>query len=188
MRILGTACGLGVEGSGWVARPGEVVTNAHVVAGENDTTVQPDGTGPQLPATAILFDPHNDIAVLRVSGLLRPALRLASPTVGEAGAILGYPLDGPFDARAARLGPTEPVLSQDAYGNGPILRPITVLRGLVRHGNSGGPVVDAHGRVETTVFAASTSRARTGFGVPDDVVAAALSRARRPVSTGPCTG
>src|SRR3954452_37148 len=77
VRILGTACGLGVQGSGWVARQGIVVTNAHVVAGEDDTTVQIQGQGPHLAAKAVFFDPHDDIAVLRVSGLgSTPSLRL----------------------------------------------------------------------------------------------------------------
>src|SRR5439155_4443410 len=78
VRVLGTACGLGVEGSGWVAGPGVVVTNAHVVAGERDTTVQVRGTGPHLDATAAVFDAHNDVAVLRVSGLGAPALSAAA--------------------------------------------------------------------------------------------------------------
>src|SRR5207248_8077184 len=68
VRVLGTACGLAIEGSGWVAEPGLVVTNAHVVAGEDDTTVQLQGTGPHLSATAVSFDPRNDVAVLRVPG------------------------------------------------------------------------------------------------------------------------
>src|SRR3954470_4862654 len=69
VRVLGTACGLGVEGSGWVAGPGLVVTNAHVVAGETDTTVQPQGAGPSYDAGAVWFDPRNDVAVLRSSGV-----------------------------------------------------------------------------------------------------------------------
>jgi hypothetical protein len=39
LRVRGSACGLGVEGSGWIAAPELVVTNAHVVAGQDDTTV-----------------------------------------------------------------------------------------------------------------------------------------------------
>src|SRR2546421_888854 len=42
VKVLGTACGLGIEGTGWVAGHDLVVTNAHVVAGESDTTVQVD--------------------------------------------------------------------------------------------------------------------------------------------------
>ncbi len=69
VRVLGTACGLGVEGSGWVAAPGRVVTAAHVVAGERDTTINPFGSSTKLSAQAVAFDPRNDIAVLRVPGL-----------------------------------------------------------------------------------------------------------------------
>ena len=101
VKVLGTACGLGIEGSGWVAAPDIVVTNAHVVAGESDTTVQVGGNPPGLDAEVIDFDPHDDIAILRVPGLDEPPLKLASnPQAGTAAAILGYPLDGPFDVGA----------------------------------------------------------------------------------------
>ena len=93
----------------------------------------------------------------RVPGLSAPALRLASdPRTGTAAAILGYPLDGPYDAEPGRLGQTQRVSTEDAYGNGPVLRSITSLRGRVRPGNSGGPMVDAAGQVVATVFAAIT--------------------------------
>jgi S1-C subfamily serine protease len=188
VRILGTACGLGVEGSGWVAGRGIVVTNAHVVAGEHDTTVQPLGTGPSYRATAIWFDPRNDIAVLRSDALASiPPLQMntgAAP--GTSGAIIGYPNNGPLDVEPGRLGPTIEALTQDAYGRGPIRRPITTLRGDVRSGNSGGPMVDAGGRVLTTIFASTTDRSQAGYGVPDDVVRNALAKARAPVGTGPC--
>ena len=107
VRVLGTACGLAIEGSGWVAAPGEVVTNAHVVAGEQDTTVEIGGHSPSLPAQAIAFDPTNDVAILRVPELHLPALSLVpDASSGQAGAILGYPEDGPFQARAGRIGET----------------------------------------------------------------------------------
>jgi hypothetical protein len=189
VRVLGTACGLGVQGSGWVAGRGIVVTNAHVVAGEDDTTVQIQGAGPHLDAQAIEFDPHDDIAVLRVSGLDGvPALRVnqnAQP--GTSGAVLGFPHDGPYDVEPARLGSTTDVLTQDAYGRGPVRRRITSFRGLVRSGNSGGPLVDGDGRVLATVFAASVgSGQHTGFGVPDSVLRDDLGKAGPAVDTGPC--
>jgi S1-C subfamily serine protease len=187
VRVLGTACGLNVEGSGWVAATGIVVTNAHVVAGESDTTVEAGGAPPQLSAQTISFDPTNDVAVLRVPGLQRAALDLApDPTRGEPGAVLGYPQNGPFRAAAARLGATQAFSSQDAYGRGPISRSITTFRGRVRAGNSGGPVVDAAGRVMTTVFASTVGGERGGYGVPNRVVRRTLAQAKRPVSTGAC--
>ena len=187
VRIHGTACGLGIEGSGWVAGPGVVVTNAHVVAGEDDTVVQVHGQPPGLTARAIHFDPRNDIAILRVGGLDARSLPIApAAPAGTAAAILGYPEDGPFDARPGRIGETQRSLTEDAYGRGPVSRLITSLRGLVREGNSGGPVVDARGRVLTTVFAATVGRQPGGYGVPDQIVRSALAGARGTVSTGPC--
>ena len=119
VRLRGTACGLGVEGSGWVAAENVIVTNAHVVAGQDDTVVEVGGEPPRYEARAVHVDAKNDLAILRVTGLPAPALRLAQdPEGGTSGAILGYPRNGPYDVRAARLGPTRRVLSQDAYGRG----------------------------------------------------------------------
>jgi S1-C subfamily serine protease len=185
VRVLGTACGLGVEGSGWVAAPETVVTAAHVVAGEEDTSVTTIG-GVSLPAAVVVFDPHDDVAVLQVPGLDAAPLRLVDPTAGAPVAIVGYPLNGPLDASPGRIGTTAPVLAQDAYGHGPTRRLVTSLAGTVEHGNSGGPAVDAQGRVEATVFAAR-STGDGGYGVPASVVQDDLARANRgPVSTGLC--
>jgi S1-C subfamily serine protease len=189
VRVLGTACGLAIEGSGWVAAPGVVVTNAHVVAGEHDTTVEPYGREPQLPAYAIAFDPTDDVAVLRVPGLQEPALSLAgSAPAGRAGAVLGYPENGPFDTRAARIGATQRILTDDAYGNGPVARLLTPLRGVVRPGNSGGPLVDGSGAVLTTVFASTSGGGSAGgYGVANATVARVLAGAGRMVGTGECS-
>src|SRR5262245_41331373 len=184
VRVLGTACGVGVEGTGWTARPDLVVTAAHVVAGQDDTIVELQ-SGARLTANPVVFDRRNDIAVLRVDRLgLRP-LPLVSASAGTPVAVLGFPENGPFTATPARIGRTSVVLAEDAYGRGPVTRAITSLGGRVRHGDSGAPAVDAHGAVESTVFAA---RLRTvgGYGVPDNVVRAALSSAGGPVSTGEC--
>jgi len=186
VRVLGHACGLAVQGSGWVARPGVVVTNAHVVAGEDETTVEVDG-GDGMDATAVVFDPHNDVALLSVPGLGAPALdQRTGARVGAPVAILGYPENGPYRSVAGRLGETSTVLSRDAYGNGPVRRRMASLRGTIRSGNSGGPAVDSGGRVVATVFAAKTNGSGGGFGVPPGIVEAALDRAGGPVDTGPC--
>ncbi len=194
VRVLGTACGLAIEGSGWVASPGEVVTNAHVVAGEQDTTVELGGQPPALAAHAIAFDPTDDVAVLRVPGLSAPALSLVpAPQSGQAGAILGYPENGPFDVQPGRIGRTQTVTTQDAYGRGPVSRLLTPLRGLVRPGNSGGPLVDGAGQVLTTVFAGTVGGGPPGgYGVANATVASVLAEAQKlavagaEAGTGPC--
>jgi S1-C subfamily serine protease len=188
VKVLGTACGLGVEGSGWVTQDGLVVTNAHVVAGQDDTTVQLRGRGPRLPARALAFDERNDVAVLRVAGLDAPGLAMRDELVsGTSAALLGFPLNGPYDVRAARMGEPRRAITDDAYGHGPVTRSIAPLRGVVRHGNSGGPLVDARGRVVGTVFASTVGGERPGgYAIPNEVVRDVLAGARSPVSTGPC--
>jgi S1-C subfamily serine protease len=187
VRVVGTACGLGVAGSGWVAGPGLVVTNAHVVAGEDDTTVTTGG-GTELDADVVHYDTRNDLAILGVDGLSIDPLALASATPnGRDAAVIGYPENGPLQIEPARLGRTGEVASQDSYGRGPVVRSMTPFRGEVRPGNSGGPVVDDTGSVLTTVFAASQGSNRPeGLGVPNAIVARALDGRLAPTDTGPC--
>lgn len=173
VRILGTACGLGVEGSGWVVAPHEVVTAAHVVAGANGLRV--DGH----PAQALVVDRVQDVAILRVPALAARPLPLVDPQRGDSVAILGYPEDGPFDARPGRIGVTA-----DAIVDG-TLREITAMSGLVRHGNSGGPAVNGAGQVESTIFAAKAG-AKVGYGIPASTIRRDLQRIGKPVSTGGC--
>ena len=188
VRVTGTACGLGVEGSGWLARPGLVVTNAHVVAGEEDTVVSTSQNSTEHDAIPVHFDTVNDLALLEVDGLGGNALQLAQdPSSGTTGAVLGFPENGPYRVAPARLGATTGVISQDAYGRGPVTRQLTALRGEVRSGNSGGPMVDASGRVLTTVFASTTKGKPGGYGIPNSVVRDALSASTGAVDTGPCT-
>jgi S1-C subfamily serine protease len=199
VRVMGTACARRVQGSGWVAEEGVVVTNAHIVAGQEDTRVElRDGS--RHDADAVWYEPKNDLAVLRSSGLtsagVRPLkLRLGAPA-GTSTAILGYPVGGPYRALPGRLGPTQTVVAQDSYGRGPIDRRVTALRGRVRPGNSGGPVVDGAGRVAATVMLGDLSKRRRqrtalgvvdGFGIPAPLMRRALARADKRVGTGPCS-
>lgn len=186
VKVLGTACGVGVEGSGWFAAPDLVVTAAHVVAGENDTIVRIPGDGLPHPTDVVVFDPHNDVAVLRVTGVDAKALPLVDPQPGAAVAIVGYPLDGALTARPGRIGRTAVVLTQDALGRGPVARDITAVAGHVEHGNSGGPAIDGNGAVESTIFAARVD-AVSGYGVPSQIVRHDLGQAgTSAVSTGSC--
>jgi len=187
VRVLGTACGLAIEGSGWVAAPDLVVTNAHVVAGETDTVVERGGEPPELPAQLVSFQPQVDLALLYVPSLDLPTLTLApAAPSGAAGAIVGYPEDGPLQVEPARIGETQPVVTQNAYGEGPVTRLLTPLRGLVRPGNSGGPVLSPEGKVLTTVFAATTSGPPGGYGVADATVRQLLGLPRAPVGPTRC--
>jgi uncharacterized membrane protein required for colicin V production len=175
VRVVGYACGLGIEGSGWVAGPGLVVTNAHVVAGVNAPRVERNGGGALLKATVVSFDRTNDVAVLRVPGLRAPALRLLDAGQGTAGALLGYPGNGPYTETPVRIGKNVPIIGRDAYGRFPTSRVVTTVRGTIRSGNSGGPIVDPQGRVIATVFALRRG-SDGGYGVPTAFVRAALAR------------
>lgn len=186
VKILGTACGIGVEGSGWLAGRNLVVTAAHVVAGENDTIVRVPGQLIPHLADIVVLDVHNDVAVLRVSGVDLDPLRLEDPRPGAAAAILGYPLDGGLTATPGRIGRTATVLTQDALGHGPVARTITAVAGRVEHGDSGGPAVDAAGRVESMIFAARLGSA-SGYGVPPSIIRSDLAHAGpHAVSSGSC--
>lgn len=187
VRVLGTACGLGVEGSGWTVQPGLVVTNAHVIAGSEDTTVTTQG-GVELDATPVYYGPEDDMALLRIGANL-PILPISEQReTGADAAVLGYPENGPYAVTPARLGETRATISEDSYGNGPVDRTIVALRGSVRSGNSGGPLVDSQGRVVGTVFAATTSGPPGGFAIPAEDVRDALAQTSAAVSTGTCTG
>jgi S1-C subfamily serine protease len=170
VRVEGTSCGYAVSGSGWVAAPGVVVTNVHVVAGQHDTEVHLHD-GRTLAATPVTVDAGDDIAVLRVDGLGLPALRAARrPAGGTAAAIVGYPGGRSRSVVAGRLGVRERVRTSDALGKHEVERAVVGFRGPVHHGNSGGPLLDEHGEVLATVFAAASGGERGGFAVPNDVV------------------
>lgn len=182
VRVRGVACGLGVEGSGWIGAPELVVTNAHVVAGVDHPLVD-RGDERTLRATVVSFDARNDIAVLRVPGLRGTPLRLAGRVErGTPGALLGFPANGPYTVTPVRIGRTVSVAGRDAYNRPQTGRPVVTLRGSVRGGNSGGPAVSARGRVLTTVFARRRA-SNDGYGVPNALVRGALAEPGRPLET-----
>jgi S1-C subfamily serine protease len=193
VRVVGSACGYRVTGSGWYVARGFVATNAHVVAGEDDTGVQVAGKGHVYQADVVSFDPINDVAVLRVRDLdMTPLTPLQDTRRGTAAVVLGYPENQGFQATAARFSDERTVKGADIYGDGSHPRRITSFRGLVRHGNSGGPIVDGDGHVVATVFAATVGeKIAGGYGVPNDIVLDALQQGQsvpsdRRVRTGRC--
>ena len=189
VKILGQAkCQRGIEGSGFAYSEGRIMTNAHVVAGVEDPSVVVNGQ--RTSARVVLFDRKLDVAVLAVDGTgLTP---LDFDTTGEAGqdaAILGYPENGPFDARAARIRSEMRLRSPDIYDQGQVIRETYSVRGLVRSGNSGGPLVSKDGDVLGVIFAASITDKSTGYALTASQVAddaRAGIAATSTVSTGGC--
>lgn len=187
VKIAGHGCG-GVQGSGWVAGDGLVVTNAHVVAGTDARAVQVAGRGPFHVAEVVFLNREHDLALLRTRGVAGvAALELArEPRAGLSAAALGFP-GGRREVRPARLGNTTETASARLEGSTRTISvPITSFVGRVQPGNSGGPMVDTRGRVVTTVFAKS-GEGFGGYGVPNAFVRGALAdAASEPVDTGSC--
>jgi S1-C subfamily serine protease len=183
------SCSRALEGSAFVVAPERVMTNAHVVAGTTEAVVLTDDG--ELDARVVLYDPETDIAVLSVPGLTAPVLPFAARPAesGQDGIVLGYPLDGDYQAAAARVRDQINLRGPDIYDANQVEREVFTLRALVQSGNSGGPLVDAQGRVIGVIFGAATDQSETGFAltaaeVSEEVKAApTLSRA---VSTGNC--
>jgi hypothetical protein len=189
VKILGQAkCQRGIEGSGFAYSQGRVMTNAHVVAGVESPSVVINGQ--RTSARVVLFDSKLDVAVLAVDGLDLPALSFdKTGEAGEDAAILGFPENGPFDARAARIRSEMRLRSPDIYGKGQVVRETYSVRGLVRSGNSGGPLVSKEGDVLGVIFAASITDKSTGYALTASQVAAdarAGIAATSTVSTGGC--
>jgi S1-C subfamily serine protease len=192
-KIYGEApsCSRGIEGSGFVYAPDRVITNAHVVAGTSQVAVQVSKNH-NLPATVVLFDPKRDIAVLNVPGLDAPVLHFATTTAGKGdpAVVLGYPEDGPFNVRSARVRSRSTVSGSDIYGNGNIQREIYSLRAIVRSGNSGGPLMADDGTILGIVFATALDSSDTGYALTAGELAsdaAAGATATEPSGTGHCT-
>ena len=141
VKVVGLACDDRQVGSGWVAAPGVVVTNAHVVAGEHATSVQ-DATGRTLPAQVVTFDPVHDVAVLRVPALTERPLPITPGSVGEVGAVYGHPKGGPLQASPARIGDEIVAVGTDIYRTGSSRRHVYVLAARLEPGDSGGALVD----------------------------------------------
>ncbi len=191
-------CGRGVEGTGFLFADDRVMTNAHVVAGVDAPDVIIDDE--PVDATVVYYNADLDIAVLRVDDRDLPALPFVDSSDEEDAyvtdtkdgvAILGYPEDGPYDIQRGRVREERRLESPDIYGQGSVIREVYSLRGLIRPGNSGGPIVTTQGHVAGVVFAASVTDDETGYALTWDQVADAAAEGRgasRQVSTQDCAG
>lgn len=191
LRINGIApaCQRALEGSGFVVAPERVMTNAHVVAGTSAVSVQT--LGGALDAEVVLFDPAVDVAILSVPGLDVAPLEFAPAPAdsGQDALVLGYPGGGPYTASAARIRETLDLQGPDIYRSGTVEREVYTVRGSIRQGNSGGPLVDEQGRVLGVVFGAAVDNSDTGFVLTAAEVSGQLALADdsfAAVATGTC--
>ena len=191
LKVRGRApsCSRALEGSGFVIAPERVMTNAHVVAGTDDEVVEV-GRG-QLTAHVVYYDPEADVAVLSVPGLDAQPLTFSQQdySSGQDAIVLGYPLDGPYTARAARVRQRIQLNGPDIYGTQKVNRDVYTIRSTVKSGNSGGPLINPNGQVIGVVFGAAVDDPETGFALTTAEVSKVVQQARslfRPVSTGSC--
>lgn len=191
LKIRGTnECGRGIEGTGFLYGDGRLMTNAHVVAGVTDPEIIINDTS--VTAQVVFYNSDLDVAVLEFDSGALPILQFdktAEP--GDGVAILGYPQDGPYDVQPGRIRSDQRLRSPNIYGDGTVIREVFAVRGLVRPGNSGGPIVDSAGNVVGVVFAASVTDEDTGYALTAGQVADSAARGvinANEVSTGDCAG
>jgi S1-C subfamily serine protease len=190
MKIRGVAptCQKVLEGSGFVVAPNRVMSNAHVVAGSESVTVEVDGQS--YDAAVVSYDPQADISILDVPGLpSAPRVFAQSPApTGTDAIVMGYPGGGDFVATPARVREIIELNGPDIYRTTTVTREVYTIRGSVRQGNSGGPMIDREGRVLGVVFGAAVDDADTGFVLTANEVSrqvAKLNNTAR-VPTGAC--
>ncbi len=192
VKVLGTApsCSRRIEGSGFVYAPEHVMTNAHVVAGTKTVQAVVKG-GQRLAARVVAYDPDLDLAVLYVPGLSAPVMPFAQKEAdtGADAIVLGYPQDGPYNAQEARVRDVGNITGPDIYETGTVTREVYTIKGLVRSGNSGGPLIAPDGSVLGVIFAAAADNPNVGYAVTADAaadIAASGRSATEARATGAC--
>lgn len=187
VKISGIACNRLQEGSGFVTLgPDVVVTNAHVVAGQEESEVElTDGT--RLDAVVVVFDPGRDLAVLRVPGLNRNPLPIADAGPGASGGVFGYPGGAPLRIQPFQVGDEVRAVGTDIYDRQRSERMVLILASQLRPGDSGSALVDGAGNVIGVAFAIAPDDPNVAYGL--DVVelqAVLAGDLATPVETGPC--
>ncbi len=191
VKVLGNApsCSRRIEGSGFVFAEQHVMTNAHVVAGTQSVRINLNGN--LMSGKVVVYDPERDLAVIHVPSLKAPVMRFANSPAksGSDAIVLGFPLDGPYNAQSARVRDVGDITGPDIYEDGTVTREVYTIRGLVRSGNSGGPLVSADGTVLGVIFAAAADDPNVGYAVTADEAStiALMGRTRTSaVPTGKC--
>ena len=188
IRGVAPGCQKVLEGTGFVVSPNRVMSNAHVVAGSETVTVEVDGE--TFDATVVSYDPDADISILDVPGMPSAPLPFAQAPAktGTDALVLGFPGGGEFQATPARVRETIELQGPDIYKTKTVDRQVYTIRGTVRQGNSGGPMIDRQGQVLGVVFGAAVDDAETGFVLTTKEVGRQLARIgnTQRVATGVC--
>ena len=187
VKVEGEACDRIQEGSGFFVTPQLVVTNAHVVAGEDDTEVEL-ADGDTVDATVVAFDPQRDLAVLRIADNLGIApLPLRDAEQGDTGGVFGHPGGGPLEISPFRVSDQIPAVGRNIYDQGQTRREVLVLASELRPGDSGSALVDPEGRVVGVAFAVAPDKPGVAYALAIEELEAVLNGdLSRPRDTGGC--
>jgi S1-C subfamily serine protease len=188
VKVEGIACSRLQDGTGFVVAPDEVVTNAHVVAGESETELARDD-GSRVTATIVAFDPQRDLAVLRAPGLNRRSLPIAASSEDATGGVFGHPGGGPLRIAPFAVARQIKAVGRDIYGTDITTRDVLELRSSLRPGDSGSPLVDGSGHVVGVAFAIAPDKPGVAYALATSELSAVLADdLSHAVSTGMCTG
>jgi S1-C subfamily serine protease len=186
VKVEGEACGRIQEGSGFFVTPQLVVTNAHVVAGEDDTDVELAG-GDTVDATVVAFDPQRDLAVLRTDDFGIAPLPLRDAEQGDTGGVFGHPGGGPLEISPFRVSEQVPAVGRNIYDQGQTRREVLVLASQLAPGDSGSALVDPEGRVVGVAFAVAPDKPGVAYALAIEELEAVLAGdLSRPRDTGDC--
>jgi S1-C subfamily serine protease len=188
VRGIAPGCQKVLEGSGFVVAPNRVMSNAHVVAGSESVTVESDGK--VYDASVVSYDPDEDISILQAPELPAAPLQFAelAAVTGTDALVVGYPGGGDFAATPVRVREVIELNSPDIYRTTTVTREVYTVRGTVRQGNSGGPLVNRGGQVLGVVFGAAVEDDDTGFVLTANEVSRQMARVGNTerVTTGTC--
>jgi S1-C subfamily serine protease len=190
IRGVAPSCQKVLEGTGFVVAPNRVMSNAHVVAGSETVTVESDGQ--TYDATVVSYDPNEDISILDVPNLPSAPLQWADKEApsGTDAVVMGYPGGGEFLATPARVREVIELNGPDIYRQTTVTREVYTIRGTVKQGNSGGPMINRSGKVLGVVFGAAVDDVDTGFVLTGQEVSRQMARVgnSQRVATGTCVG
>ena len=187
VRLTGTAaqCSQVQSGSGVAVAPDRVLTNAHVVLGVDAPTVTDRARGVHA-ARIVHLDTAHDLAVLAVDDANLPVMPVGAELTGGASAsVLGYPDGGPFASTPATVQAVGEVPLGDVLTGAASMVDVYTLAADIRHGYSGGPVVDAAGNLAGLVFARAPGSDAVGYALTADTIAPVVAAAPGMTATVP---